>query len=147
MRAVDDELAGLEIERLANGSQHALLVRVPAEVSEQGDVEADEHTRPAGVERPQRERGRAQRAVDAVRDVMGGSAPHAGVDARGRSGVPTREPDQAGERGRSDFEWGGQGEPPGRDSVERVPCSPGRWASVLEPPQLTPADLAGHGER
>ena len=46
MRAVDEQLAGLEAERLADGREHALGVGRAAEIAEQREVEADEQPRP-----------------------------------------------------------------------------------------------------
>ena len=100
--AVDEQLAGLQRERLAHGREHALGVGDTAQVSEQGDVERDEESRTTagGL---QRQRRRRERAVDAGREIVAGRSPHAGVDAVGRGGVAPSEADQPREGGRRDL--------------------------------------------
>ena len=105
VRAVHEQLTGLEAERLPHGVEHPVRVGGAAEVAEQRDVEPDEQPGPAVLPCLQGEDGHGQRPVDAVGNVVLCGPPHAGVDAGRRRRVAPRYADQAGECGRHDFEW------------------------------------------
>jgi len=103
VRAVHHDVSAVDAQRFEHGLHDELFVGPASQITQQGEVDADDHQGHFALVALDDQRGGGDGFVRALGAVALCRAPHAGVDAHGGSDVASRNADKGRGGGRDDF--------------------------------------------